>query len=189
MPPPYPTMLLRRFRSSGFGADDPFGVEDDYFGGEDPFAALEARLARDAPPPAPPTGDEQVLSETYRWVDAVIVKMKVCPFSSSVERAGLPAGGVSYPICHAICVEQLYQAFWEQVEELRQTDERTLSTVLLVAPKFATAASEGSVAHARFARAAPRRHRGLDSGRETAARRPPTCSSLTPAGSTHSPTP
>lgn len=141
-PPPYPTLLLRRYaRSSDYGADDPF--DDELFGGVDPFAALEARLAAEAPPPPAPVTDEQVLTETYKWVDAVIVKMKVCPFSSSVERAGLPAGGVTYPLTRATTVEELYQCFWEQVLELAQTDERTLATILLVAPEFATTSAEG----------------------------------------------
>jgi len=141
-PPPYPTMLLRSFaRNNDFGPDDIF--DDEYFGGEDPFAALEARLAAEEAPPPTPVSDEEVLQGTYRWVEAVIVKMKVCPFSSSVERAGLPAGGVTYPLSRATTVEELYQAFWEQVLELRATDERTLSTVLLVAPEFAPTSPGG----------------------------------------------
>ena len=39
---------------------------------------------------------------------------QVCPFSHSVDKAGLPQGGVTYPITRASSVEQLYQAFWEQ---------------------------------------------------------------------------
>lgn len=145
-PPPYPTLLLRRYdRSSDLDVDDPF--DNELFGGVDPFAALEARLASEAPPPPAPVTDEQVLAETYKWVDAVIVKMKVCPFSSSVERAGLPAGGVSYPLTRATTVEELYQSFWEQVLELGQTDERTLATILLVAPEFATTSAEGYAPH------------------------------------------
>lgn len=141
-PPPYPLMMLRRYGSSPqFGVDDAF--DDEFFGGVDPFAALEARLASEAPPPPPPVTDKEVIDATYKWVDAVIVKMKVCPFSSSVDRAGLPAGGVTYPLTRAKTVEELYQAFWEQVEELRLADERTLSTILLVAPEFATTAAEG----------------------------------------------
>jgi len=44
-------------------------------------------------------------------------------------------------------VEELYQSFWEQVLELGQTDERTLATILLVAPEFATTSAEGYAPH------------------------------------------
>jgi len=96
-PPPHPTMLLRRHAQSGFSSLS--SEEDEYFGGVDPFAELEARLASDAPPPPPPASDEQacsprldergllltrnllgtfpqVLATTHAWVKAVIVDMK-----------------------------------------------------------------------------------------------------------------
>mmetsp|Transcript_42409 Transcript_42409/g.141042 ORF Transcript_42409/g.141042 Transcript_42409/m.141042 type:complete len:411 (-) Transcript_42409:327-1559(-) len=140
-PPLYPTMLLQRRAQSGFSSLS--SEEDEYFGGVDPFAELEARLALDAPPPPPPASDEQVLATTHAWVKAVIVDMKVCPFSHSVDKAGLPQGGVTYPITRASSVEQLYQAFWEQVGELDRVDEREVATVLLLAPEFTSGSAEG----------------------------------------------
>jgi len=65
------------------------------------------------------------------------VKMKVCPFSSTADRAGLPAGGVTYPLTRAAVGEAVYEQFWAQVLELAATDERELSTVLLMTPRFA----------------------------------------------------
>jgi len=63
--------------------------------------------------------------------------MKVCPFSSSVEKAGLPVGGVAYPICHASTAEGVYKAFWAELAQLAATSEREVSTVLLLTPNFA----------------------------------------------------
>jgi hypothetical protein len=131
LPAPCPMLLLRSFVRKPFGGDsnDAAAVEDD-----DPYAAyaneaveaLEGEMA----------SDEEVLSSTRAWVEAVIAHMKVCPFSSTADRAGLPAGGVSYPITHHTNGEGVYEAFWGQCLELAATDERTLSTVLLLTPRF-----------------------------------------------------
>eukprot|EP00310_Coccolithus_braarudii_P017854 CAMPEP_0183354278 /NCGR_PEP_ID=MMETSP0164_2-20130417/37216_1 /TAXON_ID=221442 /ORGANISM="Coccolithus pelagicus ssp braarudi, Strain PLY182g" /LENGTH=415 /DNA_ID=CAMNT_0025527133 /DNA_START=15 /DNA_END=1262 /DNA_ORIENTATION=+ len=137
--PPCPMLLLRSFSGTTWSSGD----EDAYFNGVDPFAALEAQIGRGHAQEHKLSTDAQVLEATHRWVDALIVRMRVCPFSSSVERAGLPAGAVSYPISRATTVEQVYQAFWEQVELLAHTDERQLSTVLLVVPDFAVGSADG----------------------------------------------
>lgn len=60
-------------------------------------------------PVGPPASDEEVLKATYEWVDAVIVHMKVCPFSSSTFKAGMPIGTVGYPLSRATTSEELYQ--------------------------------------------------------------------------------
>ena len=65
------------------------------------------------------------MAATRAWVEAVIVKMKVCPFSSTADRAGLPAGGVSYPLTHAATGEEVYERFWEQVLPQRQRGVET----------------------------------------------------------------
>jgi len=70
-------------------------------------------------------------------VHGVIVHMKVCPFSSSVETAGMPIGGVTYPISHSETGEGIYHAFWSEVAGLDTVDERTVATVLLITPRFA----------------------------------------------------
>lgn len=136
--PPFPVLLLRSYKSSGYGSAD-----SDYFDANyvDPYADLDDEVA--APQATAEVSDEEVKAVTYKWVDAVIVKMKVCPFSSDVERAGLPAGVVSYPINRATIAEDIYAAFWEQVVELSITEERELSTVLLVTPDFAMYSAGG----------------------------------------------
>ena len=130
--PPAPLLLLKSYQSAGFS---------DFFGDDDPFAALEARLGAegggDFGAAAARASEEEILAETHKWVQAVIVDMKVCPFSNGVHTAGVPMGGVTYPLCRAEGAEAIYQAFWEQVEELALTDEKTLATVLLITPDFA----------------------------------------------------
>jgi len=71
------------------------------------------------------------------------VKMKVCPFSSSADRAGLPIGGVTYPLTRAAHAEAVYEAFWGQVLQLEAADARTLATVLLLTPSFCTHSAGG----------------------------------------------
>ena len=65
-----------------------------------------------------PLEQRLVLAATFRWVEAVIVHMRVCPFSSSTHKAGLPIGSVGYPLCRGTTSEELYQAFWQEVENL-----------------------------------------------------------------------
>ena len=50
---------------------------------------------------------------------------------------------MSYPISHARTGEEVYEAFWGQVLELQRTDETTLSTVLLITPRFALHSAGG----------------------------------------------
>lgn len=141
---PYPMLLLRSFTRpevlpDGMTADElPWFYSDD--DDADPIGQLN--LESDEPV-GPPASDEEVLRATYAWVDAVIVHMKVCPFSSSTFKAGMPIGTVDYPLSRAKTTEELYQAFWQEVENLRALDERELATVLLVAPEFALNSAGG----------------------------------------------
>lgn len=106
-PAPAPMILLR---SRGASADMPAdeGWDDDW-----PDFELEAGSAE-----AAAASDEEVLAVTREWVEAVICHMKVCPFSVSADRAGLPAGGVKYPITRAATADEVYLAFWSQVDVL-----------------------------------------------------------------------
>lgn len=141
---PYPMLLLRSFTKpetlpDGMEADElPWFYSDD--DDDDPIGNLG--LESDEPV-GPPANDEEVLRATYEWVDAVIVHMKICPFSSSTFKAGMPIGTVGYPLSRATTTEELYQAFWQEVENLRMVDERELATVLLVAPEFALHSAGG----------------------------------------------
>jgi len=136
------------------GDSDPYaGVSRDPYAGvprdpyadvpRDPYAGVASEASASEGGTTPVAGDDEVLAQTREWVEAVIVKMKVCPFSSTADRAGLPAGGVTYPLSQASTGEEVYEAFWGQVLELQATDERELSTVLLLTPRFALHSAGG----------------------------------------------
>ena len=127
---PCPMLLLRSFRQAAYGN---FG--DENYGMDDPFAALDDGLAF-GDKISSFASDACVLGQTRAWVEGVIVDMKVCPFSVDANRAGLPVGGVTYPITHATTGEEVYERFWEQVLELQATEEKDISTVLLLTPRF-----------------------------------------------------
>lgn len=134
---PCPMLLLRAFSQTGWG-----DYSDENNGEEDPFAKFSDE-AMDGVPDGTGAPDEEVLEQTRKWVEGIIVDMKVCPFSSTADKAGMPIGRVSYPISHATCGEQVYQAFWDQVLQLFATDEKSLSTVLLLTPRFALYSAGG----------------------------------------------
>ena len=154
-------MLLLRAFTSKSSSSSPSG-EEVPDGVYDPYANIAADSSSSADGSSEEIDDSIVLSETRKWVEGIIVDMKVCPFSSTADKAGMPIGGVSYPISHASIGEEVYEAFWEQVRyrymhallthltlihtiflflnaqvlELGRTDEKELSTVLLLTPHF-----------------------------------------------------
>jgi hypothetical protein len=96
------------YSAENFGEADPFeklGAEAD--------AEMNKRAGADGWP-----DDAEVLASTRSWVEGVIVEMKVCPFAGTADTAGLPSGGVTYPLSHATTGEEVYEAFWAQVLEL-----------------------------------------------------------------------
>lgn len=129
--PPYPMLLLRTSAgSSGLAADDD---DDDPFWSDFPDDDEPGGVANDL---LVAGSDAEVLAATRKWVEAVIVHMKVCPFSATADRAGLPQGGVAYPVTRAKSADEVYAEFWHQVQLLSAADERALSTVLLITPDF-----------------------------------------------------
>ena len=135
---PCPMIVLRSYNAPSLQD------YEDVYDGPNPFAVLpDEAMDLSERGDGRVASDEEVIAVTRKWVEAVIVKMKVCPFSSSADRAGLPAGGVSYPLTHASTGEEVYEQFWEQVLQLAATDERELSTVLLLTPRFALHSAGG----------------------------------------------
>ena len=131
---PCPMLVLRSFTQKAWG-----DYSEENSGLKNPFATTPESKAMDADADGDGAvaSDAEVLSSTRRWVEGIICKVKVCPFSSTADRAGLPAGAVTYPITHATTAEEVYEEFWAQVLELAATDERQISTVLLITPRFA----------------------------------------------------
>ena len=110
-------------------------------GGDDEDDAIAPAAAADAG--VCDESDEELLTATRAWSDAVISGMGVCPFSVDADRAGLPLGRVHYPICRASDGEAVYAAFWHEVDRLRTAPPRELSTTLLITPAFGSARLEG----------------------------------------------
>eukprot|EP00953_Heterococcus_sp_UTEX-ZZ885_P010620 6201-Heterococcus_DN1.PRE.2 len=97
---------------------------------------IGADLARASRLTAVPDSDAEILQITKAWNQAVITGMGVCPFAVSAEKAGLPVGGIHYPISHASTAESVYRDYWAEVQYLLGSDEREVSTTLLVTPHF-----------------------------------------------------
>ena len=80
--------------------------------------------------------DSIVLAHTQDWVRKVICDLGVCPFTVSVNRAGIPLGGVRYTVSRAKGVDEAFLRFWEDVAALLISSEKEMSTVLLVFPEI-----------------------------------------------------
>mmetsp|Transcript_4436 Transcript_4436/g.13460 ORF Transcript_4436/g.13460 Transcript_4436/m.13460 type:complete len:420 (+) Transcript_4436:237-1496(+) len=91
-----------------------------------------------------PKNDEMILKKTFDWVQAIVVDMGICPFTSSTAaKAGLPIGDVRYEVCRDVAVERLYRAYWEELSLLLRMDQTSLSTTLLITPEFCTENADG----------------------------------------------
>ena len=142
---PCPMLLLRSFRQAARPQTDEIDPYADVPSDEyDPYADVPSDdAATDTGGPDGWAADEEIMASTRAWVEGVIVKMKVCPFSATADMAGIPVGGVTYPICHGTTGEEVYEAFWGQCQELAATDQRDVSTVLLLTPRFALHSGDG----------------------------------------------
>jgi len=87
--------------------------------------------------------DMEILKATKDWNEAVICKMGICPFTTSAEKAGLPLGMVHYPISRANVAEEIYRDYWGEVALLINSDQKKLSTTLLILPNFGAENVEG----------------------------------------------
>jgi hypothetical protein len=83
-----------------------------------------------------PDSEEEILRITKTWNEAVIAGLGVCPFAVNAEKAGLPVGQIHYPISGSTTAEAVYHDYWREVEYLLSSDERSVSTTLLVTPQF-----------------------------------------------------
>lgn len=146
---PFPGLLIKNIGAQKEFADDDFW-DDDW----DLDPALLARLRedddiggltsaqRDALSHVP-DDDQELLDLTQSWVSAMIADMGVCPFTTSSTKAGLPLGDIHYPVCRDEKAEEVYAAYWREVVLIERTDERKLSTTLMLTPKFGLENVEG----------------------------------------------
>jgi len=62
--------------------------------------------------------------------------MGICPFTSGPDLAGLPLGQVYYDVDRCSKIEHVYASYWREVVRLDQSNEKDLSTTLLILPEF-----------------------------------------------------
>ncbi len=84
-----------------------------------------------------PSTDEEIVSITQTWVSRMMSDMGICPFTQGATMAGLPMGKVYYGVDRSNTCEEIYAAYWKEVVRLEQSDEKNLSTTLLIVPEFA----------------------------------------------------
>ena len=129
--PPAPLLLLKSYQSAGFS---------DFFGDDDPFAALEARLGAegggDFGAAAARASEEEILGGDAQVGAGGDRRHEGVPVLERRAHGGRADGRRDVPAVPRRGAEPIYQAFWEQVEELALTDEKTLATVLLDHPRL-----------------------------------------------------
>jgi len=83
-----------------------------------------------------PEDDTEIIDISKKWVNKIMSDMGICPFTSGPDLAGIPIGNVFYCVDRATTVEDMYARYWKEVVRVEQTDEKELSTTLLIAPEF-----------------------------------------------------
>eukprot|EP00542_Grammatophora_oceanica_P019523 CAMPEP_0194036060 /NCGR_PEP_ID=MMETSP0009_2-20130614/8454_1 /TAXON_ID=210454 /ORGANISM="Grammatophora oceanica, Strain CCMP 410" /LENGTH=584 /DNA_ID=CAMNT_0038677663 /DNA_START=108 /DNA_END=1862 /DNA_ORIENTATION=- len=83
-----------------------------------------------------PDDDQVIIDTTKVWVGKLMSDMGICPFTRSAEMAGLPMGQVLYTIERCTSMEEMYARYWKEVVRVEQSNEKELSTTLLIAPEF-----------------------------------------------------
>lgn len=83
-----------------------------------------------------PDNDDEIIDISKKWVNKIMSDMGICPFTSGPDMAGIPIGKVFYCVDRATTMENMYVSYWKEVVRVEQTEERELSTTLLIAPEF-----------------------------------------------------
>ncbi|GMI03423.1 hypothetical protein TrVE_jg5907 [Triparma verrucosa] len=83
-----------------------------------------------------PDTDEEIIDQSKSWVSTMMSNMGICPFTSGDSLAGLPIGKIRYVVTRCKTVEELYERYWEEVKLVDESDEKELSTTLLIAPEI-----------------------------------------------------
>ena len=83
-----------------------------------------------------PDDDAKIIDISKRWVDKLMSDMGICPFTNGPDMAGLPLGKVRYTIERCTSIEGMYARYWKEVALVEESDERDLSTTLLIGPEF-----------------------------------------------------
>ncbi|SLN73351.1 hypothetical protein ROA7450_04122 [Roseovarius albus] len=71
---------------------------------------------------------QDVVKNTHRWLEQMVVGLNLCPFSSSV----IARGQVYYAVCDATTDAQLKQFYLTELQRLLETNEKDIATSLLM---------------------------------------------------------
>lgn len=75
--------------------------------------------------------ESAVVEQTRRWVENVVVGLNLCPFAAPVVRQQ----SIRYAESEARDDETVLQDFLTELDRLQQTDEKALSTTLVIFPQ------------------------------------------------------
>lgn len=115
------------------------GLEEDDEEEEDGESAAAAKPEPEVLPEIEnkiPDDDGLIIDVTKAWVNKMMSDMGICPFTSGSEKAGLPMGDVYYTVDRSTTMEEMYAIYWKEVVRVEQSNEKDLSTTLLIAPEF-----------------------------------------------------
>ncbi|GMI00828.1 hypothetical protein TrLO_g13555 [Triparma laevis f. longispina] len=127
------------------GQTEEFGYDpmwDDYGDGEGSFAENveydedEVDEYFHELPSNVPIDDNEIVEQSKQWVHTLMSNMGICPFTSGDSLAGLPIGKIRYVVTRCTTVEELYERYWEEVKIVDESDEKEVSTTLLIAPEI-----------------------------------------------------
>jgi hypothetical protein len=102
------------------------GVDDEDIK-DDPYPTIENKI---------PNDDEEIISITKSWVNAVMTDMGICPFTQGPDKAGLPIGNVFYCVDRSTGFEDIYAKYWKEVVRIERNPEKDIATTLLITPEF-----------------------------------------------------
>ena len=105
------------------------GIDDEYDDGpqEDPYPPIENKV---------PDDDDKIIDISKKWVNKICSEMGICPFTNGADKAGLPLGNVYYDVDRSTAMEDMYASYWKEVVRLENSNEKEVSTILLIAPEF-----------------------------------------------------
>jgi hypothetical protein len=76
------------------------------------------------------------------WVNRVLVKLQICPFTKSVKYSGqgagpsVPVASIYYGTSHAQTVSQILADIWRCMDDMLVAGPTNISSILLAAPNF-----------------------------------------------------
>jgi len=90
-----------------------------------------------------PDSDEDIMDQSKLWVNTMMSSLALCPFTQGSEMAGLPMGKIRYNVDRVKDIEGVYEKYWEEVMLMDESDEKEVSTTLLITPEFCMGGNNG----------------------------------------------